>query len=84
MASMKNKILTSLKSGNQVSAKQFAARFGTSTATVSARVADLRSEGYSIYNNLYTDTKGRETNKYRMGTPTRATIAAGYAVLGAQ
>ena len=84
MASMKNKILASLKSGNQVSAKQFAARFGTSTATVSARVADLRSEGYSIYNNLYTDTKGRETNKYRIGTPTRATIAAGYAVLGAQ
>ena len=84
MASMKNKILTSLKSGNQVSAKQFAARFGTSTATVSARVADLRSEGYSIYSNLYTDAKGRQTNKYRIGTPTRAIVAAGYAVLGAQ
>ena len=51
MASMKSKILTSLKSGNQVSAKQFATRFGTTVSTVSARVADLRSEGYSIYNN---------------------------------
>jgi predicted ArsR family transcriptional regulator len=84
MATIKNKILNSLKNGNEVSAKQFAARFGTSTATVSARVADLRSEGYSIYSNLRTDTKGRQTNKYRIGTPTRATVAAGYAVLGAQ
>jgi|TARA_R110000765_G_C18502468_1_gene555615 predicted ArsR family transcriptional regulator len=84
MATIKNKILNSLKNGNEVSAKQFAARFGTSTATVSARVADLRSEGYSIYSNLRTDAKGRQTNKYRIGTPTRATVAAGYAVLGAQ
>ena len=84
MASLKSKILDTLKGGNQVSAKQFAARYGTTTATVSARVADLRSEGYSIYNNLHTDAKGRTTNKYRIGTPSRATVAAGYAVLGAQ
>ena len=84
MTSLKSKILDTLKGGNQVSAKQFAARYGTTTATVSARVADLRSEGYSIYNNLHTDAKGRQTNKYRMGTPSRATVAAGYAVLGAQ
>ncbi len=84
MTSLKSKILTTLKSGDQVSAKQFAARYGTTTATVSARVAELRSEGYSIYNNLHTDSKGRQTNKYRIGTPRRAVVAAGYAVLGAQ
>ena len=84
MTSLKSKILTTLKSGDQVSAKQFAARYGTTTATVSARVAELRSEGYSIYNNLHTDSKGRQPNKYRIGTSRRAVGAAGYAVLGAQ
>ena len=84
MTSLKSKILTTLKGGDQGSAQDFAARYGTTTATVSARVAELRSEGYSIYNNLHTDSKGRQTNKYRIGTPRRAVVAAGYAVLGAQ
>ena len=82
-SSLKSKILTSLQSGGQVSAKQFAAWFGTTVSTISARVSELRSEGYSIYNNTHKDTKGRMTKMYRIGKPTRAVVAAGYAALGA-
>ncbi len=83
MVSLKSKILTSLKEGNEVSAKQFAARFKTTVSTVGARVFDLRREGYAIYNNKHTDSQGRVTMKYRLGTPSRKVVAAGYAALGA-
>ncbi len=83
MTSLKSKILTSLKEGNEVSAKQFAARFKTSVTTVGARVSELRREGYAIYNNRHTDSQGRTTMKYRIGTPSRKVVAAGYAALGA-
>ena len=42
MTSLKSKILSSLKEGNEVSAKQFAARFKTTASSVGARVFDLR------------------------------------------
>ncbi len=83
MTSLKSKILSSLKEGNEVSAKQFAARFKTSVTTVGARVSELRREGYAIYNNRHTDSQGRTTMKYRIGTPSRKVVAAGYAALGA-
>ena len=80
--SMKSKMLSSLKEGNEVSGKQFAARFGASLSTVAARVSELRREGYVIYNNRKTDSRGRTTFKYRLGTPTRKVIAAGYQAVG--
>ena len=83
MTSLKSKILSSLKEGNQVSAKQFASRFKTSATTIGARVSELRREGYAIYNNTHTDSQGRTTFKYRLGNPTRAVVAAGYAALSA-
>ena len=83
MTSLKSKILSSLKEGNEVSAKQFAARFKTSATTVGARVSELRRDGYAIYNNKHTDSQGRVTMKYRIGTPSRKVVAAGYAALGA-
>ena len=83
MTSLKSKILASLKEGNEVSAKQFAARFKTSATTVGARVSELRRDGYAIYNNKHTDSQGRVTMKYRIGTPSRKVVAAGYAALGA-
>ena len=83
MTSLKSKILTSLKEGNEVSAKQFAARFKTSVTTVGARVSELRREGYAIYNNRHTDSQGRTTMKYRICAPSRKVVAAGYAALGA-
>jgi predicted ArsR family transcriptional regulator len=83
MVSLKNKILSSLKEGNQVSAKQFAARNKTTVSTIGARVSELRRDGFAIYNNKHVDSQGRETFKYRLGAPTRAVVAAGYAALGA-
>ena len=83
MTSLKSKILASLKEGNEVSGKQFAARFKTSVTTVGARVSELRREGYAIYNNKHTDSQGRTTMKYRIGAPSRKVVAAGYAALGA-
>ena len=83
MTSLKSKILSSLKEGNEVSAKQFAARFKTSVTSVGARVSELRREGYAIYNNTKTDSQGRKASFYKIGAPTRRVVAAGYAALGA-
>ena len=79
MNSMKTKILDSLQDGNEVSGAQFAARYRTDTSSVAARVSELRREGYAIYNNRKSDSQGRVTYKYRLGTPSRAVVAAGYA-----
>jgi hypothetical protein len=45
-----------------------------------ARIAELRAEGYSIYKNK---TKNGAT-VYRLGTPSRAMVAAAYSLMGAQ
>ena len=45
---------------------------------VRATVSDLRFEGYAIYANKKTDTKGRTKTFYRLGRPSRAIVAAGY------
>ena len=81
--SLKSKILGKLKNGGEFSPKQLASMFNVSATTVAARVSELRREGYAIYNNTMTDSQGRTSNKYRIGTPSRKLIAAGYAALGA-
>jgi predicted transcriptional regulator len=69
-----------LKSGEELTAKQISARFGLANPT--ATVSDLRLRlGYAVYANKKTDTKGRVTTKYRIGTPSRAVVAAGYRAL---
>jgi len=62
--------------GERLSAKQIAARFNV--ANPHDPVYTLRQEGFPIYLNKHTDTKGRVTHKYRFGTPTRNLVAAGY------
>jgi len=49
------------------------------TATVSA----LRQKGYAIYANSRTNKGGETRTFYRLGTPTKAVIAAGYKALAA-
>lgn len=46
-----------------------------------AEISRLRMEGYAIYANRHTDTKGREKTFYRIGRPSRAIVAAGYRAL---
>jgi len=74
-----DKVLDALTAGERLTGKQIRARFkvGNPSATVSA----LRMKGYPIYLNTHKDTKGRVTQKYRLGTPTRRVIAAGYRAL---
>jgi hypothetical protein len=62
--------------GEQLTAKQIAARYDV--ANPHDAVYQLRMEGYPIYLNRHVDSKGRVTQKYRFGAPSRKIIAAGY------
>ena len=74
------KVATALVNGAELTAKQISARYGVKN--VSAVISKLRSEGYSIFLNKRVSSFDGETYmKYRLGTPTRATVAAGYAAL---
>ena len=75
------RVLESLLAGNELTAKQIAARFGVASPT--KVVSLVRQEGYAVYLNKHTDTKGRVTHKYRIGKPSRKLIAAGYRALAA-
>lgn len=70
---------TLVTEGRQATAKQLASWFGSSAATVAARVSDIRSAGYAVYANKKVDSQGRSATFYRVGTPTRAMVAAGIA-----
>ena len=73
------RVLEALQSGEQLTAKQIKARFGVANPT--ATISDIRLSGFAIYANQHTDTKGRVSTKYRLGTPSRAVIAAGFRAL---
>ncbi len=74
------RLVEALKTGEKLTAAQIKARFGIANPT--ATVSDLRlNGGYSIYANPTKDSKGRAVTKYRLGTPSRAVIAAGYRAL---
>ena len=70
------RVLEALQNGEQLTAKQISARFGVANPT--ATISDIRFAGYAVYANKHTDTKGRVTTKYRLGTPSRELVAAGY------
>ena len=75
-----DKVATALVNGAELTAKQISARYGVKN--VRAVISKLRSEGYSIFLNKRVSSFDGETYmKYRLGTPTRATVAAGYAAL---
>lgn len=69
------KLANAFLSGEELSAAQISARFGIANPT--AHVADLRSQGFSIYCN----PRKNKVTKYRLGTPKRAVVAAGYRFL---
>lgn len=73
----KSKLRKAFFSGRSMTAKQISAQFGI--ASPSKVISELRLEdGLPIYCDRHTDTKGRVTNKYTLGTPSRKVIAAGY------
>jgi hypothetical protein len=77
--SKETKVLNALTGGAELTSKQIAARFNVGNPQ--AVIQSLRFKGYSIYLNNHVDTKGRKTSKYRLGTASRAVIAAGYRAL---
>ena len=77
--SVKSKIFKTLSSGGSFTTKQLASKAKTSTVNVSRRVYDLQNEGVMVYAN----PTGRGTVSYRIGTPSKAVIAAGMQALRA-
>ena len=75
------RVLQALQNGEQLTAKQIAARF--SAGNPHEVVRSLRSKGYAIYANQRTNSKGETKTFYRLGTPSRAMVAAAYAAVGA-
>ena len=82
-ATKTDRLVDALFDGKEFTAKQAVQRFGfTSTHAVRATISKLRlNEGLAVYCNPRVDTKGRVKNKYRLGTPSRAVVAAGYRAL---
>jgi|TARA_B110000503_G_C7107521_1_gene396595 transcription initiation factor IIE alpha subunit len=75
------RVLAALVSGEELTGKQIASRF--SVGNPRALVSSLRMNGYAIYANQRTDTKGRVKTKYRIGTAPRSVVAAGYRAMAA-
>jgi hypothetical protein len=76
MTTKTDKVLTALQEGQELTAAQISARWGVGNP--GSVVQTLRFRGHSVYLNTHTDTKGRVTRKYRMGSPSKRVVAAGY------
>lgn len=76
-----DRVEAALLAGRELTAKQISAQFGV----VSPRsvISAVRQRGNAVYLNERTDTKGRVTRKYRIGTPSKAVVAAGFRALAA-
>ena len=73
------KVIAALENGSELTAKQIGARYGVKNPR--ALISSLRMQGYPVYLNKRSSTFNGETttyNKYRLGTASRAVIAAGY------
>jgi cell division septation protein DedD len=74
------KVIAALESGVELTAKQIESRYNVANAR--AMISSLRMQGYPVYLNKRVSTYNGETySKYRLGTPSRAVVAAGYQAL---
>ena len=72
------KVIAALQRGTELTAKQIESRYNVANAR--ALISSIRMQGYSVYLNKRVSSFDGETySKYRMGTPTRAVVAAGRA-----
>ena len=79
---IQSRVLNALTEGQALTSKQIKARFGAGNPQ--AVIQALRFSGYPIYLNSHKDTKGRVTQKYRLGTASCKVIAAGYKALASK
>ena len=75
-----SRVLESFKRGDEMTAKQIEATYKGSSGR--GIVQSLRKQGYAIFSNSRTNSRGVTRNFYRLGTPTRKMVAAGFAALG--
>jgi len=76
------RLIEALQNGQELTAKQMTQRFGIANPT--ATISDLRlRSGMAIYANKRTNKLGETYTKYRLGTPSREVVAAGYKALAA-
>ena len=74
------KVIAALENGTELTAKQIEARYSVGNAR--ALISSIRMQGYPVYLNKRVSTFNGETySKYRLGTPTRSVVAAGYQAL---
>jgi hypothetical protein len=73
------KVTEALLSGEQLTAKQIAARFGVANPT--ATISDIRFSGIPVYANSRKNSKGQTVTRYRVGKASRQVVAAGYRAL---
>jgi len=72
---IQDKVLGALMEGRTLSSAQIRSYFGAGNPQ--AVIQSLRFNGFPIYLNTVTDTKGRSRNVYRLGSASRKVIAAG-------
>jgi len=78
-----DRVLEALRNNDKgLTAAQIENQFKVGNAR--ATVSSLRMKGFAIFANQHTDTKGRTKTFYRLGTPPRSVVAAGYRALAAQ
>ena len=76
-----NRVLSDLRSGNLLTAKQIANHYNSKNPT--SLIARLRKQGHPIYTSERTLGNNHTYNMYRYGHPPREIVAIGYTVLGA-
>jgi len=79
--SQATRVLNALASGQELTAKQITARFGAKNPR--AVIQNIRFEGFPVYLNKRTNSKGDTKGFYRLGTPSKSVVAAGYKALAA-
>lgn len=73
------KLENHLNTGVELTAKQITSMFGFKNPHQAVR--SLREKGVCVYSNPRTLNDGTRVVKYRVGTPSRAIVAAGMAAL---
>lgn len=70
------RLFSALQSGERITASQASKRFGIKN--VSAEVSRIRQNGFPVYADQRVAGNGVRVTEYRLGTPSRRLIAAGY------
>ena len=73
------KVIAALENGTELTARQIEARYSVGNAR--ALISSIRMQGYPVYGNQRTNGNGDTSVKYRLGTPTRSVVAAGFRAL---